>query len=63
MRLVCAILLAMYCVPAKAASAVTLVLEFDQAYSQKSLTVMKSEVASIVGACPSCWLKDVIPQC
>jgi hypothetical protein len=48
MRLVCATLLAIFSVPASAASAVTLVLEFDQAYSQKSLSAMKSEVASIV---------------
>ena len=51
MRLVCATLLAIFCVPApvKAASAVTLVLQFDDAYSIKSLNAMKREVNSIVG--------------
>jgi len=50
MRPVCATLLAIFCAPAPvmAASAVTLVLQFDQAYSTRSLTVMKREVASIV---------------
>jgi len=45
MRPVCAILLAILCAPAHA---VTLVLQFDQAYSQKSLHAMEDEVASIV---------------
>ena len=50
MRPVCAILLAIFCAPApvRAASAVTLVLQFDDAYSAKSLSAMKREVASIV---------------
>jgi hypothetical protein len=45
MRLVCATLLAVFCAPA---SAVTLVLQFDHAYSTRSLDVMEREVASIV---------------
>jgi hypothetical protein len=49
MRPVCAILLAIFCTPVKAAPAVTLVLQFDDAYSAKSLKAMKREVASIVG--------------
>jgi hypothetical protein len=50
MRPVCAALLAILCAPAPvlAASPVTLVLQFDQAYSTQSLNVMKREVASIV---------------
>ena len=48
MRLVCATLLTILCVPATAASAVTLVLQFDHAYSTQSLDVMEREVASIV---------------
>ena len=50
MRPVCATLLAFLCAPAPvlAASAVTLVLQFDQAYSPESLEVMEHEVASIV---------------
>ena len=50
MRLVCATLLAIFCAPAPAASAsaVTLVLQFDHAYSTRSLDVMEHEVASIV---------------
>lgn len=50
MRPVCATLLAIFCVPAPvmAASAVTLVLQFDHAYSTRSLDVMEREVASIV---------------
>jgi hypothetical protein len=50
MRLVCATLLAIFCVPppATAASAVTLVLQFDHAYSTRSLDAMEREVASIV---------------
>jgi hypothetical protein len=50
MRPVCAIFLAMLCAPAPvmAASAVTLVLQFDQAYSARSLDAMEREVASIV---------------
>jgi hypothetical protein len=47
MRLVCAALLAIFCV--RAAPAVTLVLQFDEAYSTRSLAAMKREVASIVG--------------
>jgi hypothetical protein len=47
MRLVCATLLAI--LTAHAAPAVTLVLQFDQAYSAKSLAAMKREVVSIVG--------------
>jgi hypothetical protein len=46
MRLVCAALSAILC--AHAAPAVTLVLQFDQAYSPRSLAAMKTEVASIV---------------
>jgi hypothetical protein len=46
MRLVCAALSAILCV--QAAPAVTLVLQFDQAYSPRSLAAMKREVASIV---------------
>lgn len=46
MRLVCAALSAILC--AHAAPAVTLVLQFDQVYSTRSLAAMKSEVASIV---------------
>jgi hypothetical protein len=51
MRLVCATLLAILCAPApvKAASAVTLVLQFDDTYSVKSLNAMKREVNLIVG--------------
>jgi hypothetical protein len=50
MRPVCAALLAILCapVPIVAASAVTLVLQFDQAYSARSLDVMEREVALIV---------------
>jgi hypothetical protein len=50
MRPVCATLLAIFCAPAPvmAASAVTLVLQFDHAYSTRSLDVMEHEVASIV---------------
>jgi hypothetical protein len=50
MRPVCATFLAILCAPAHvlAASAVTLVLQFDQAYSEQSLAVMEREVASIV---------------
>ena len=50
MRPVCAVLLASLCAPAPvmAASAVTLVLQFDQAYSTRSLEAMEHEVASIV---------------
>ena len=50
MRPVCATLLAILCAPAPvmAASAVTLVLQFDQAYSTRSLDAMEREVASIV---------------
>ena len=48
MRLVCAALSAVLCAPAMAAPAVTLVLQFDQAYSSRSLAAMKREVASIV---------------
>jgi hypothetical protein len=50
MRPVCATLLAIFCAPAPvmAASAVTLVLQFDHAYSTRSLDVMEREVASIV---------------
>ncbi len=47
MRLVCAALLATLTV--YAAPAVTLVLQFDDAYSAQSLDAMKREVASIVG--------------
>ena len=46
MRLVCAALSAVLC--ANAAPAVTLVLQFDEAYSARSLAAMKREVASIV---------------
>ncbi|MGA3201483.1 MAG: hypothetical protein ABSF12_03190 [Bryobacteraceae bacterium] len=49
MRLVCAILLAILCAPVKAAPAVTLVLQFDRAYSAKSVAAMEREVALIVG--------------
>jgi hypothetical protein len=51
MRLVCATLLAILCAPTpvKAASAVTLVLQFDDTYSVKSLNAMKREVNLIVG--------------
>ncbi len=50
MRLVCATLLAVLCAsaPARAASVVTLVLQFDSPYSPESLETMKHEVASIV---------------
>ena len=50
MRPVCATLLAMFCAsaPAKAASAVTLVLQFDESYSTSSVDAMEREVASIV---------------
>lgn len=48
MRLVCAALSAILCAPVMAAPAVTLVLQFDQAYSARSLAAMKREVASIV---------------
>jgi hypothetical protein len=50
MRPVRAILLAILyaSAPVKAASAVTLVLQFDQGYSTQSLAVMEREVASIV---------------
>lgn len=48
MRPVCAILFAIFCVHVKAASPVTLVLQFDAAYSAKSVDAMKREVASIV---------------
>lgn len=47
MRLVCAALLIIFCVPAPAA-AVTLVLQFDHDYSSRSLDAMEREVASIV---------------
>jgi hypothetical protein len=47
MRLVCATLMAVLC--AHAAPAVTLVLQFDAAYSTQSIAAMKREVASIVG--------------
>lgn len=49
MRPVCAILLALACASAKAAPAVTLVLDFADAYSTRSLDAMKTELASIVG--------------
>jgi hypothetical protein len=51
MRPVCATLLAIFCAPAPvmAASAVTLVLQFDNAYSTKSLDAMKREVNAIIG--------------
>jgi hypothetical protein len=51
MRPVCATLLAIFCAPAPvmAASAVTLVLQFDHAYSTKSLDAMKREVNTIIG--------------
>jgi hypothetical protein len=51
MRPVCATLLAIFCAraPVMAAPPVTLVLQFDQAYSPESLAVMEREVASIVG--------------
>jgi hypothetical protein len=51
MRPVCATLLAIFCAsaPVMAAPAVTVVLQFDQAYSSLSLDVMEREVASIVG--------------
>ena len=50
MRLVCATVLAIFglSAPVMAASAVTLVLQFDHAYSTRSLDVMEHEVASIV---------------
>ena len=48
MRPVCAILLAILA-PVKAASAVTLVLQFDETYSAESVAAMEREVASIVG--------------
>jgi hypothetical protein len=50
MRPVCAILLAILgaSAPVKAASAVTLVLQFDHDFSAQSLDVMEREVASIV---------------
>ncbi|HTB11207.1 MAG TPA: hypothetical protein VK752_06545 [Bryobacteraceae bacterium] len=50
MRPVSATLLAILCAPAPvmAASAVTLVLQFDQAYSTQSLQAMEREVASLV---------------
>jgi len=48
MRRVCAALSVILCAPAMAAPAVTLVLQFDQAYSARSLAAMKREVASIV---------------
>ena len=50
MRPVCATLLAIFCAPAPvmAASAVTLVLQFDHVYSTRSLDAMEHEVASIV---------------
>jgi hypothetical protein len=50
MRPVCATLLAIFSAPAlvTAAPAVTLVLQFDNAYSAESLDVMEREVASIV---------------
>ncbi len=48
MRLVCAILLAIFCRPVHASSAVTLILQFDEEYSTKSVTAMKLEVASII---------------
>src|SRR5271169_3114378 len=50
MRLVRAAVLAILCAPAsvRASSSVTLVLEFDAAYSAKSVDAMKREVASIV---------------
>ena len=47
MRLVCAALSAIFCV--HAAPAVTLVLQFDEAYSARSLAAMKREAALIVG--------------
>jgi len=47
MRLVCALVLAMLALPAKAAS-VTLVLQFEDAYSPESIDAMKRELASIV---------------
>jgi len=46
MRPVCVALTAILC--ANAAPAVTLVLQFDEAYSARSLAAMKREVASIV---------------
>ncbi len=51
MRLVCAILLSILCAstPARAASSVTLVLQFDDVYSPRSLAAMEREVVSIVG--------------
>ncbi len=50
MRPVCAIFLAILCAPAPvmAASAVTLVLQFDQAYSTESVDAMEQEVSKIV---------------
>jgi hypothetical protein len=50
MRPVCATLLAIFCAPAHvlAASVVTLILQYDHAYSPRSLDAMKREVASIV---------------
>jgi hypothetical protein len=50
-RLVCAALLTAFCacVPITASPPVTLVLQFDNAYSTQSLAAMKREVASIVG--------------
>lgn len=47
MRLVCAAVFAGLC--AHAAPAVTLVLQFEDEYSTRSLTAMKSETAAIVG--------------
>jgi hypothetical protein len=49
MRFVCATSLAILCAPVMAAPAVTLVLQFDAAYSTQSIAAMKREVASIVG--------------
>jgi hypothetical protein len=51
MRPVCATLVAIFCAPAPvmAAPPVTLVLQFDQAYSPESLAEMEREVVSIVG--------------
>jgi hypothetical protein len=47
MRLVCALVLALLALPANAAS-VTLVLQFEDAYSPESVDAMKRELASIV---------------
>jgi hypothetical protein len=52
MRPVCATLLAIFgaSAPVMAASAVTLVLQFDESYSSRSVDAMEREVASIVHA-------------